>query len=225
MTETALIDTAMDTALATVRGASVLNADDAANLDRLAPELRQTWETAQVFHTRTEMEMSVLNDLHFPTPDSKYWQCVREQNVMFGEMVGLSFEYRKNRVEQLKELRKIEGETDPLARELHQIELDRLRYIGANMERVAKDRMREIQHWHEIKAALLPSVKHGVEDVDAHQRESLPIRAAREAALVNANTPPADARNLLGANLTAQARLKEPLRVVGDAGTALEVAA
>ena len=155
MTETALIDTAMDTALATVRGASVLNADDAANLDRLAPELRQTWETAQVFRTRTEMEMSVLNDLHFPTPDSKYWQCVREQNVMFGEMVGLSFEYRKNRVEQLKELRKIEGETDPLARELHQIELDRLRYIGANMERVAKDRMREIQHWHEIKASRM----------------------------------------------------------------------
>ena len=116
MTETALIDTAMDTALATVRGASVLNVTDAANLDRLAPELRQTWETAQVFRTRTEMEMSVLNDLHFPTPDSKYWQCVREQNVMFGELVGLSFEYRKNRVEQLKELRKIEGETDPWRR-------------------------------------------------------------------------------------------------------------
>ncbi len=93
------------------------------------------------------------------------------------------------------------------------------------MERVAKDRMREIQNWHEIKAALLPQIKHGVEDVDAHQRESLPIRAAREAALVNANTPPADARNLLGFNITAQARLKEPLRVVGDAGTALGVAA
>ena len=71
MIENALIDTAMDTALATVRGASVLNAADAANLDRLAPELRQTWETAQVFRTRTEMEMSVLNDLKHPTPDAK----------------------------------------------------------------------------------------------------------------------------------------------------------
>lgn len=223
MIENALIDTGMDTALATVRGASVLNADDAANLDRLAPELRQTWETAQVFRTRTEMEMSVLNDLHFPTPDSKYWQCVREQNVMFGELVGLSFEYRKNAAEMKIEQRKLEDEPDPLKRELIVIEIERKTFIGANMERVAKDRMREIEQWHEIKAALLPHMKHGTEDVDAHQREALPMRAAREAALVNANTPPADARNLLGFNLTAQARLKEPLRVAGVAAHALEV--
>ena len=215
MTETALIDTAMDTALATVRGASVLNVADAANLDRLAPELRQTWETAQVFRTRTEMEYSVLNDLKHPTPDAKYWQCVREQNVMFGELVGLSFEYRKNRVEQMKELRKIEGETDPLVRELHQIELDRLRYLGANMERVAKDRMREIQQWHEIKAALLPQMKHGAEDVDAHQRESLPIRFANMADMCGPHTPPADATNLIGLHLTAQNRAKMPMCMVG----------
>lgn len=213
MTDTLTMPQMMDNALATVRSASVLDAADASMLDHLAPELRQTWETVQIFRTRTEMEYSVLDDIRHPTPDAKYWQCVREQNVMFGELVGLSFEYRKNRVEQLKELRKIEGETDPLARELHQIELDRLRYLGANMERVAKDRMREIQHWHEIKAALLPQMKHGAEDVDAHQSESLPIRFARQAAMVTSAAPPADRINLLGLHQTALNRAAVPLTV------------
>lgn len=215
----------IENALTLIRGTSVLDAGNLARLDQLAPELRQTWETAQVFRTRTEMEMSVLNDLHFPTPDSKYWQCVREQNVMFGALFDLSFEYRKNVAELKIEQRKLEDECDPLKRELIQIEIDRKSVVAANMERVAKDRMREIQNWHEIKAALLPHLKFGTEDVNLHQREALPMRAAREAALVNANTPPADARNLLGFNITAQARLKEPLRVVGDAGPSLGVAA
>ncbi len=215
MTDTLMMPQMMDNALATVRSASVLGAADASMLDHLAPELRQTWETVQIFRTRTEMEYSVLNDLKHPTPDAKYWQCVREQNVMFGELVGLSFEYRKNRVEQLKEQRKMDGENDPLARELHQIELDRLRYLGANMERVAADRMREIQNWSEIKAALLPQMKHGITDVDAHQRESLPIRFANMADMCGPHTPPADATNLIGLHLTAQNRAKMPMCMVG----------
>jgi hypothetical protein len=38
----------------------------------------------QMYRTQTEMEISVLSDVHFPTPDSKYWQTVREMNVFVG---------------------------------------------------------------------------------------------------------------------------------------------
>ena len=211
MTETALIDTAMDTALATVRGASVLNAADSASLNMLAGELRQTWDTVQIFRTRTEMEYSVLDDIHHPTADAKYWQCVREQNVMFGELVGLSYEYRKNDIELRMELRKLETERDDLARELIQVEIDRKTFAAANMQRVASDRMREIRHWHEIKVALLPQMKHGADDCDAHQRESLPIRFERQAAMVTPASPPSDRINLIGLHTTAQARKSTPL--------------
>ena len=47
----------------------------------------------------TEVPVSVLNDIKFPTPAAKYWQAMREQNVMFQELVMLSYEYRKNLVE------------------------------------------------------------------------------------------------------------------------------
>lgn len=201
----------LDTALATVRSASVLAAEDAASLDALAGELRQTWDTVQIFRTRTEMEYSVLDDIHHPTPDAKYWQCQREQNVMFGELVSLSYEYRKNDIELRMELRKLEAEQDELARELIQVEIDRRRFTAANMQRVAADRMREIRHWHEIKAALLPQMKHGADDCDAHQRESLPIRFERQAAMVTPAAPPADRINLIGLHTTAQARMASPL--------------
>jgi hypothetical protein len=41
------------------------------------------------------MEVSVLDDVHFPTPDAKYWQSVREQSVHFSELIRLSFDYRR----------------------------------------------------------------------------------------------------------------------------------
>jgi len=44
------------------------------------------------------MRFSVLNDMKYPTPASKYWQCVREQNVYLENLMTLSFEYRRNEV-------------------------------------------------------------------------------------------------------------------------------
>ena len=185
-------------ALEIVRGSSILTSDDFFNLSKLKNELRQTWETVQVYRTRTEMEVSILNDMKRPTPDAKYWQAVREQNVMFVELVNLSYEYRKKAVEIRKLQRDLAVEKDELERELTQIEIEQNEWYLKNMERMAHDRIREILEWSAIKTELLPHLKYGDEDVNAHQLEAMEKGFNVQAKLVNENTPVADARNIIG---------------------------
>src|SRR3972149_7797975 len=82
-----------------INESQILTKEDFDIVSNLKEELKDVFLHSQVFRTRTEMEVSVLNDVKFPTADSKYWQSVREQNVMFHELVMLSYDYRKNIVE------------------------------------------------------------------------------------------------------------------------------
>lgn len=195
-------------ALDIIKDASVLAANDFSSLVALQDELKQTWETVQVFRTRTEMEVSVLQDIKHPTPDSKYWQAIREQNVMFTELVGLSYEYRKKAVELKKLKRDLMAESDELERELKQIEIEQTEWIMLQQERVAQDRIREILEWSDIKRKLLPDIKYGVDNVDKHQMESFYKRFNAEANNITPHTPPADAINLAGKAVTVN-RIKK----------------
>lgn len=182
----------------------LLSPAETARLQELQIELTRTFETVQVFRTHTEMLVSVLNDVKHPTPDSKYWQAVREQDVMFTELVMLSYEYRKTLLETEQTRRKLAAEEDDLARALLAVEIERQDYIAANMRRTAHHRMREIALWSKIKAELEPQLVYGIEDVDAHQLEAMRKRFSVEASLVSQHTPVADARNILGLAVTSQ---------------------
>ena len=129
----------------------VLDTNDFKALVELKDELKDTWHKKQVFRTETEMRMSVLQDAKYPTKASKYWQCVREQNVFFENLMSLSFDYRKNEVKIKKIKKKIAEEQDPLRTEMLEIQLEEKLYGRANMELVAKDRMREISQWSQLK--------------------------------------------------------------------------
>ena len=85
----------------------ILDRKDVEEFRKLIPELKDTWVKKQIFRTETEMRVSVLNDGRHPTPAAKYWQCIREQNVFFENLMDLSFDARENDVEikqQQKEL-------------------------------------------------------------------------------------------------------------------------
>jgi len=92
----------------------ILDIEDFKKFKDLTTELKDTWSKKQIFRTETEMRVSVLNDGKFPTKAAKYWQCVREQNVFFENLMTLSFDYRKNDVEIKKIERKLLTETDDL---------------------------------------------------------------------------------------------------------------
>jgi hypothetical protein len=184
--------------LSIIESSKILKQEDLQQLSGLREELQDMFLNVQIFRTRTEMETSILNDLKHPTPDSKYWQAMREQNVMFQELVMLSYEYRKNQVEIKILERKLLSETDALERELLQIEVEKKQFIGINQERTAKDRIREIHDWHEIKEKLKPEMAASLTDVDEHQLISYTIRWINQLLGMSESTSISERNNLLG---------------------------
>jgi len=134
-------------------------------------ELKDTWTKKQVFRTETEARISVLQDLNYPTKASKYWQCVREQNVFLENLMTLSFEYRRNDIKIKRLEKKLKDEKDELKRELWKVDLDEKTFSKASMELVAKDRMREIKMWSKLKIEFDDGT-FDTKDVNKHQLES-----------------------------------------------------
>ena len=129
----------------------LLDKSEASEFKKMVPELQDTWTKKQMFRTETEARFSVLQDHRYPTRAAKYWQCVREQNVYLENLMTLSFDYRRNdaKIKQLE--KKLDKETDDYKRELYQIDLDEKKFHKAGMELTAKDRMREIKLWSQLK--------------------------------------------------------------------------
>ena len=112
---------------------NLLDPGDVKEFKEMTTELRDTWTKKQVFRTETEMRMSVLQDMKYPTKAAKYWQCVREQNVFLENLMSLSFDCRRNEVKLKRLEQKLEKEEDPIKKELYQIDIDEKRYGLANM--------------------------------------------------------------------------------------------
>jgi hypothetical protein len=184
--------------LSIIESSKILKQEDLKQLSGLKNELQDMFLNVQIFRTRTEMEASILNDLKHPTPDSKYWQAMREQNVMFQELVMLSYEYRKNQVEIKILQKKVDFESDELEKELLQIEIEKKQFIGINQERTAKDRIREIQEWHEIKESLRPFMTASLTDVNEHQLISYTTRWINQLTGMSEATSISERNNLLG---------------------------
>ena len=186
---------------------NLLDTNQVAEFKELTKELRDTWTKKQVFRTRTEMEVSVLNDAKHPTNAAKYWQCVREQNVFLENLMNLSFDYRKNEVEIKQSEKKRDEEKDELERELHQIEIDQKTFAKAGMQLTAKDRMREISEWSTLKKKFNDGTFDN-KNVNTHQLESYSkVFKNRKNTLTQGSSQP-EVFNVLGQLQTAE-RLKE----------------
>jgi hypothetical protein len=151
---------------------NLLEPEDLKSFKGMVEELRDTWTKKQIFRTETEMKVAVLDDGRYPTRASKYWQCVREQNVFLENLMSLSFDYRRNEAKIKQLQKKLETETDEYKKELYQIDLDEKIYGKANMELVARDRLREIKLWSKFKAEY-DDGSFDTKNVNTHQFESL----------------------------------------------------
>ena len=175
----------------------ILDETDFNKIVAIKDELKETWTKKQIFRTETEMRVAVLNDVKHPTKASKYWQCVREQNVFFENIMSMSFEYRRNQVEIKKLQRSIESEQDELEKELLEISLEEKLYARSNLELVAKDRIRELELWSKLKAEL-DDGSFDNQNVNAHQLESLTLSLQQQAAAIGPAASPAEVSNILG---------------------------
>ena len=176
---------------------NLLDAEDVKEFKELTGELRDTWTKKQVFRTETEMRMSVLQDAKYPTKASKYWQCVREQNVFLENLMSLSFDARRNEVKLKKLKQKLETEKDPIKRELCQIDIDEKTYSVANMQLVARDRMREIKLWSTLKKEFNDG-SFDTKDVNRHQLDSYAIIMKNKAETLTSGSSQPEVFNVLG---------------------------
>lgn len=186
----------------------LLDENDFNKVVAIKDELSETWTKKQIFRTETEMRVSVLNDGKHPTRASKYWQCIREQNAFFENVISMSFNYRRNEVEIKKVQKQIEEEQDELERELLQIDLEEKLYAKSNMELVAKDRIRELELWSKLKDEL-DDGSFDTENVNTHQVESLALSLQNRAKAVGPGASPAEVANILGPLNTIERYKKE----------------
>ena len=176
---------------------NLLDPNDVKEFKAMTAELRDTWTKKQVFRTETEMRMSVLQDMKYPTKAAKYWQCVREQNVFLENLMSLSFDCRRNeaKIKWLK--KKIETEQDEYKLEKYKIDLDEARYGLANMQLVARDRMREIKLWSTLKKEF-DDGSFDTKDVNRHQLDSYHLIMKNKAETLTSGSSQPEVFNVLG---------------------------
>ena len=193
---------------------NLLDPNDVKEFKEMTSELRDTWTKKQVFRTETEMRMSVLQDAKYPTKASKYWQCVREQNVFLENLMSLSFDARRNEVKLKKLKQKLETEEDPLKRELLQIDIDEKTYSVANMQLVARDRMREIKLWSTLKKEFNDG-SFDDKDVNRHQLDSYALIMKNKAETLTSGSSQPEVFNVLGQLQTIE-RVKKSKEMINN---------
>ena len=176
---------------------NLLDPNDVKEFKAMTAELRDTWTKKQVFRTETEMRMSVLQDMKYPTKAAKYWQCVREQNVFLENLMSLSFDCRRSEAKVKWLEKKIETEQDEYKLEKYKIDLDEARYGLANMQLVARDRMREIKLWSTLKKEFDDGT-FDTKDVNRHQLDSYALIMKNKAETLTSGSSQPEVFNVLG---------------------------
>jgi len=176
---------------------NLLDPEDVKDFKAMTVELRDTWNKKQVFRTETEMRMSVLQDAKYPTNAAKYWQCVREQNVFLENLMTLSFDCRRSEAKIKWLENKIDKEEDEYKKEKYIIDLDEARYGLANMQLIAKDRMREIRLWSTLKKEFNDGT-FDTKDVNRHQLDSYHLIMKNKAETLTSGSSQPEVFNVLG---------------------------
>ena len=186
---------------------NLLEPNDLKSFNGMVDELRDTWTKKQIFRTETEARVSVLQDNRYPSKAAKYWQCVREQSVFLENLMALSFDYRRNEAKIKWLTKKVENETDEYKLDCYKIDLDEKIYAKANMEAVAKDRMREINMWSKLKKEFNDG-SFNDKDVNAHQLESYGLQYYEKDKTLNEHSSESEKFNILG-QLQSLQRIKK----------------
>jgi hypothetical protein len=194
MNEIVLLSKAKDTLV------PMLSSDLEDKLAGLVDELQETYSKRQIWRTQTEMMFSVLDDSKFTTPAAKYWQCVREQSVFYQELVQLTLDYRRNNIAILEIEEKLQGDDlNKFERMNLEVEYDSAIWARDGLKIAAKDRMRELDLWSQIKTALVEgNPEFDTEDVNTHQAESYLKRMENRKDTLTSGSQGAEVINVLG---------------------------
>jgi hypothetical protein len=136
-----------------ISATDLLGGEDLAFIEQSIAGIQSNWKKRQIYRTETEMRVSVLNDVKFPTAAAKYWQAVREQSVMYEQIIQESWTYRLSKIELLEleeKLKKARTKGQDLKVQKLEIQREQVLFKLLNIESSARDRMRELRLWDAI---------------------------------------------------------------------------
>ena len=99
-------------------------------------------------------------------------------------------------------------EKDPLEKKLKRVELEEKLYAKAQMELVAKHRMREVATWSKLKKEFHDNTFDD-QDVNTHQAKSYLLRLQRQKETITPGTSQPEVFNVLGQLEALEKGLKE----------------
>lgn len=169
-----------------VDSSELFTKEQSQDLASLRKEIAEAWDNQVVWRTFTEANFSVLNDIKFPTPASKYHQATREQLVFYEQTILLSFDYREKQIDLSETLEKLET-AEGYEKQRLEVKRDRLLFEIEGMKIQAKDRIRELKMWSEIKSGLDDGT-FDTKNKDTDELIHLTVRYCREASLIKGNT-------------------------------------
>lgn len=170
-----------------IKSVNILTDENLEIVKAMQSQLQDSFNKRQIFRTDTEARYSVLTDMKFPTPASKYWQSVREQNVHFTNLMMESCDYeeKQGEVELLEaEIESISKITTPMVMakiKIKKAQIKKHQFQLLDLKRVAQDRVREIQQWEIIKQEeIKKDSTFDTKNCNTHQFESYTKRFTNE---------------------------------------------
>ena len=175
-----------------IKNVSILDKKDFDLMIDLSKELQRVFEVKQVFRTEVEIRYSVLDDIKFPTIQSKYWQSIREQDVFFTNLIYLSCDYeeKQGELDKLKiELLSLSPKkpTGKAEAKIKHAQIKRTQFQLMEMRITAKDRVREIKIWERIKNELKQLKEFDINNPNTDQKESLLLRWKKDLKIAKAS--------------------------------------
>lgn len=176
----------MNNDLIILKDSKMLDNDNLQKLQVLSESIQSGFDRRQRFRPKFLMETAVLNDMKFPTPDAKYWQCNVERDTHFRNLVTLSYDYQEKVADiDILETEILHPESDhedinTVVIAKKRIQIAREQTTLVYMKKEAEERVREIISWSEIMDGLKPKLKYDPEDVEAHMPEAYAMRYGRE---------------------------------------------
>ena len=155
----------------------VLAKDDLSYIRNVTGELKRAHDHQVKWRSKFIMENGILSDQKFPTPASKWFQCIREELVFWEELVRTGIKYSRANINKKKLELKIKqlgnSEMETLDKELLLLDITEKEFEMINAKRDAKERVREIRHWESIKDKLLKeNPKLDINNQENHEEET-----------------------------------------------------
>ena len=175
----------------------------------LSAELNDTVQKRQIYRTETEMRVSVLNNGKHPNKASKYWQCVREQGMMYEQLRINIYEYRRREAKILGLKDKKFYSNDKYEQMELQVDIEEMQWSLENIKQQPMDRVRELKLWSKIKKEL-DDGSFDTKDVNVHQAETLELQLQNRLNALTSGSSQGEVLNVIGPLQTVMEMLGKP---------------